>query len=198
MSGDNDFQAFNARLKYDSNTGSLIWRETGVARFDSNYAGKIAGFEHTEKKCGKRYKKIIISGLCSMIAQHRVAFLLMMGRWPTSIDHINGNGTDNRWENLREATSEENNRNTALRSDSKTGVPGITLRSGKYRVMAKRAGRIISLGTFTTIFDAACAKKSFESKAGYHVNHGRSTGKFGRAIVASVLGDTVSVPKELV
>lgn len=183
MSADKDFQAFNARLKYDQETGFLAWREMGVPRFDSKYAGKIAGFLHTEKKCGKQYRKIVIRGVCSMIAQHRVAFLLMTGRWPTFIDHINGDGTDNRWENLREVTSEENNRNTALRSDSKTGVPGVILRSGRYRVMAKRAGRIIGLGTFSTIFEAACAKKSFESRSSYHTNHGRSTGKFGREAI---------------
>ena len=43
--------------------------------------------------------------------QHQMAFFLMEGRWASEIDHINGEGSDNRWPNLREVTRSQNNMN---------------------------------------------------------------------------------------
>lgn len=41
------------------------------------------------------------------------------------MDHVNGVRDDNRWENLRLATKEQNHRNTNIRKDNKTGVKGV-------------------------------------------------------------------------
>jgi len=43
---------------------------------------------------------------------HRLAWFKMHGVWPKTIDHINGDRTDNRIENLREVTSVQNAQNT--------------------------------------------------------------------------------------
>jgi len=39
---------------------------------------------------------------------HRIAFVLMRGYWPHVINHINGDKSDNRWENLEECSQSEN------------------------------------------------------------------------------------------
>lgn len=61
-----------------------------------------------------------------MMGVHRIAWALYYGCDPVvQIDHINGNGSDNRICNLRLATSSENNRNRRLSSRNKSGVKGV-------------------------------------------------------------------------
>ena len=49
---------------------------------------------------------------------HRVIFMMHYGYLPEIIDHIDGNPYNNKVENLRPATSQENNRNKKLKIES--------------------------------------------------------------------------------
>jgi hypothetical protein len=53
---------------------------------------------------------------------HRLAFLLMTGCCPKFVDHIDGNRSNNRWNNLREASIQINQQN--LRSAQKNNTSG--------------------------------------------------------------------------
>lgn len=87
---------------------------------------------------------------------HRVAFLLQTGRWPAeTVDHINRIKTDNRWENLREATHKENHANRpACRL---TDTPGVYKMSNTGRYFARPTinGRRMKFGTYDTPEQAA-------------------------------------------
>lgn len=57
---------------------------------------------------------------------HRLVFAYFNGRFPHGeIDHINRNRSDNRIENLRECTRQQNIENTTRIPNPKTGVIGI-------------------------------------------------------------------------
>jgi len=90
------------------------------------------------------------------------------------VDHINGDGLDNRRNNLRVVTVAQNNLNSRVRSDSTTGIKGAYYdkRKGSYYSHIKRGDERIYLGTFSTAEEAAeaYAKASRE----LHGEYGRT------------------------
>lgn len=71
-----------------------------------------------------------------LVSMHRIILERMIGRPLTKgeeVDHINRNGLDNRRENLRLATSTQNNANQKIRSDNKSGVRGVSWSKGKQK-----------------------------------------------------------------
>lgn len=102
---------------YEEETGNFI-RNGSVG--GSTYKGEIVGHIH-----GKRGYVAVMVNKSSYVA-HRLAWLYMTGEdAPSDIDHINGCRSDNRWDNLRLATKEQNQHNAKLRSDNSSGVKGM-------------------------------------------------------------------------
>lgn len=86
------------------------------------------------------------------IYAHRLAWFLIHGEMPNGeIDHINGSRTDNRIENLRVVTRQENAMNNHVaRSDNKLGVMGVQKDKKKYMTRVKLNGKVIRRGGFDT------------------------------------------------
>jgi hypothetical protein len=82
---------------------------------------------------------------------HRVAWFLTYGYMPKTIDHINGNGLDNRLCNLREVTSQQNchNQRTPPKHNT-TGFMGVSYyKAGKkYSAHINLDGKKRHLGYF--------------------------------------------------
>jgi hypothetical protein len=77
---------------------------------------------------------LIIKVLGRNYMAHRLAWFYTFGVWPKMrLDHINLDNSDNRLENLREATDQENARNRGVFSNNKLGIKGISHRHGKYQ-----------------------------------------------------------------
>ena len=79
------------------------------------------------------------------------------------VDHINGDGLDNRRSNLRQATHAQNIQNQRTQQRSKSGYRGVTYfpnagkwkRTKPWRARIKIDGRDITLGYFATPEEAA-------------------------------------------
>lgn len=84
------------------------------------------------------------------------------------VDHINGDGLDNRRSNLRVCTHAENMRNRKLAKDNTSGYIGVTWNKerSKWQSQIGVSGKNINIGCFPAIEDAArayneAAKKYF-------------------------------------
>lgn len=107
---------------------------------------------------------------------HRLAWLYMVGDWPKDqLDHINGKRDDNRWANIREATSSENMKNRKINTNNTSGIMGVcwNKRSGRWDAQIKLGGRTIHLGSFRDKTAAILARMEGEKKYAFHPNHGR-------------------------
>lgn len=89
----------------------------------------------------------------SQYKAHRVAWLIFHGAWPEGeIDHINGDPSDNRLENLRDVTHRTNTENlrSATRA-SKGGALGVcTPKVGRCRAAITLSGVKRDLGGYDT------------------------------------------------
>ena len=79
------------------------------------------------------------------------------------VDHINNNRLDNRRENLRVCTSQQNNLNVKKYSTSKSKYKGVTFckNTNKWRAKTKHLGKTISLGYYDTEEEGALAYNKY-------------------------------------
>lgn len=155
------------KLHYDPDTGVFIWV---VPPAPSVKLGDTAG-------CLDSQGYIVIKWKDIQYKAHRLAFLYMTGAFPPEqTDHINGVRDDNRWENLRAVTCQENQRNRKLPKDNTSGVMGVTRRNKDktWEVSIRIPGKRLYIGRFSDFSEAVCARKSAENKYNFHVNHGRT------------------------
>lgn len=90
------------------------------------------------------------------VRAHRLIYEAYHGNVPTYIDHINGNKRDNRVDNLRPASSAENNRNVGLTKANTSGYKGVSkTKTGKYRAAIQYNGTDIYLGVHDSAEAAA-------------------------------------------
>ena len=124
-------------LHYDRDTGEFRWLE----RFgDELRPGDVAGY-------------VQINVDHHTYQAHQLAWFYMTGQWgrPT-IDHRDGDVSNNRWNNLRRATASQNNANRCRPRQNTSGYKGVYLcrKSGKWRAGIGRNGKTIHLGRFAT------------------------------------------------
>jgi hypothetical protein len=151
----------------DFEAGALTWRARPGEHFPNRrawntwnvrYAGRPALAAPDGK--GSRGGVLTFNGRTYRLRAHRVAWALATGAWPVAeIDHKNGDTSDNRFANLREATRAEIIQNAAPRSDNTSGVQGVywNKQYRKWQVQITVKGRRKDLGRFGTLESARAA-----------------------------------------
>lgn len=165
-----DIAYLRRRLVID-HAGVLRWRPRPDSDFTaSKYAltwnAKHAGLPAGGEK-GNGYRMVRIDGVSYL--QHRIVFALTKGDDPgvSVVDHIDGDSTDSKANNLQRATNAENVRKRSkLGSNNTSGVLGVHWHSaaGKWCAGIRVDGKDIHLGLFTDLAEAETVRKAAAAK----------------------------------
>lgn len=140
----------NEILAYDPATGIFTWRINSTRVKAGDKAGTVDRRGYVRIRIGDR-----------KYAAHRLAWLLATGESPgeMTIDHINGNKSDNRIANLRLATNAENQRNKGGHRTKADLPKGVFWNKGKGRFHAsiRLDTKLKHLGYFDTAEEAEAA-----------------------------------------
>jgi len=165
-------------LIYCAETGHFFWRERPAHLFRSQQAfaawnTRFAGKQTFNATDGSGYRTAGIFG--RTYRAHTIAWAMVHGVWANEIDHIDGDRTNNRIDNLRSVTRQENQRNRRISHRNTSGVVGVYFNQqcGKWAAQIKVDGRTSYLGLFERFDDAVTKRKQSEVLLGFHPNHGR-------------------------
>jgi hypothetical protein len=143
----NDYFAYN--------DGKLYWKISRGASKISKEAGWVM------QTTG--YRGVKIKGQLYMT--HRVIYELLKGVIPVgfNIDHIDGNKLNNKIENLRLASTQENSFNRGKQSNNTSGYKGVfwDKTNQKWKAQTRQKGRTKSLGYFKTPEEASKVYESY-------------------------------------
>lgn len=138
-------------LAYEPDTGVFLWKKRGFGRT----LGKVIG-----TKIWPGYIVLKLNG--EVHYAHRVAWLYVNGEWPSkSLDHIDGDKSNNAIANLRIATSAQN---AARRKTTRKIAPsrGVFPHGVGFVARIHHGGKRHYLGYFST---HEAAKAAYEAKA---------------------------------
>ena len=149
-------------LRYDPKTGALTWRVTGKNRTVGKSAGTIVA-THRRSYC-------YVGILHQKHAKHRVAWLLMTGKWPTTpIKFKDGDGTNCRWGNLEPTEIKAIRRGSHINRNNTSGYRGVGYRhsKGKWFANIYVDGRRKFLGYHDRKSAAVAARRRAAQRYGY-------------------------------
>lgn len=139
--------AITERVAYDPGTGIFTWLKVPVKK--PKKLGTRAG-----TVCKRGNRDINIGN--NSYKEHRVAWYLMTGRWPSfEIDHKDLDKANNKWENLRQATRSQNVANTPIRITNTSGYKGVCWDRQSSKWKAQTRGK--SIGLFNSPAEAHAA-----------------------------------------
>lgn len=174
-------EALAELLDYDPESGLLRWRARPREMFttardrsawNTRYAGRLAGTRH----CGGYLQiSLKVPGCVVLAKAHRIIWKLLYGVDPDEVDHIDGDGINNRLVNLRDVSRQENARNVARPVTNTSGVAGVRWDEdrGRWNARIQVCGKTRHLGRFNDFAQAVAARTEAERRFGFHPNHGR-------------------------
>lgn len=151
-------------LSYDRKTGILTWRVRPVGHFtglgasrspewlcnnwNSKFAGKEAGaIRVTHPEWPYRYTRV--AG--TRFPTHTIIMMMEIGVYVPRTDHRDGNGLNNRWDNIRPATNSQNMMNRRHGKRKEPHIPKGVARNGLGYMANIQLDKVRHyLGTFKT------------------------------------------------
>ena len=159
-------------LRYDPETGKLFWRKSPVYHVQD---GDEAGYVWRGERSKSAYRYIKINSR-NYQAQN-IIWVMLNGPITDGfeVDHIDHDGLNNCYNNLRLVTIIKNHHNKPKRKDNTSGHTGVCWNkvAGKWYSDITVKGKRESLGYFKDFSDAVAIREAAEIRYGFHKNHGR-------------------------
>jgi hypothetical protein len=142
---------------FDYKDGQLFWKIS---------TGRVSAFSKAGTLGSHGYLQIRLMG--KIYLAHRLIYLLINGHIPNQIDHIDGDKTNNKIDNLRLSSQSENRMNSSRSSLNKIGIKGVCWsKSNKsWRVQIKKQRKNVYDGFFNDLELAELV--SIEARNKYH------------------------------
>lgn len=177
-------EKLNMLLSYDAQTGGLTWNSRDISTFQETGTRPASWlWKHWQSKMAGKPAGSIQKGYarCCVDSEnylaHRVIWKMVNGTDPLQIDHIDGNKSNNRMENLRDVSHQVNAKNRKLYENNTTGVPGVSFhprdKVWQVRIGVGR-GEEVHLGNYDNRQIAIAVRIAAQTLLDYHENHGRS------------------------
>lgn len=140
------------KIDYESvfhySDGNLYWKKpTGRRVRFGDLAGNVS----------EGYVSIRVGG--KLMKAHRIIYFMHHGYMPREIDHIDGNGLNNRIDNLRDADRFVNNKNRSASRNNKSGIKNVCWSkvANKWHVSIMENKTRHHIGYFASLDDARFA-----------------------------------------
>lgn len=172
-------------FNYDPIEGKLYWNNDrplshfktkgAYLSWKSQWSGKEAG-NLAKIKGHLVYRQVLVNKIRT--TGSKVMYALYYGHYVEMVDHLDGNPLNNKIENLKASSAKENAKNLRLSKNNTSGIVGVNWYEhvGKWRAVGTETcgtkRKNISLGYHTSLFDAACARISWQNNNGYSLRHG--------------------------
>ena len=153
-------------LHYDPITGIFTRVKCTALR---HKLGEVVGTpvkNNSYLKCGLDNKEYLL---------HRLAVLYMTGSMPQGqVDHINHNGLDNKWNNLRVIPRKLNQQNMSKSKKNTSGITGVSFDTNRNKWVAQiYTNGKTRLKRFSTKFGAIRQRILWDKEFNFHDNHGK-------------------------
>ena len=125
-------------------------------RYDSGHLVRLVSRGNSKRgnivgtKDSHGHLQVYVKGRTYLV--HRLIWFLLKGSWPKELDHINGIRDDNRIENLREVTRQQNLFNRKATTGSTSKYKGVSWKSKNNKWVAQSCvnGKVNYLGLYNT------------------------------------------------
>lgn len=136
-------ERINEMLTVIPKTGQVLWKKSSGRARAGDEAGRITVHGYHEVSLDGR-----------LYFGHSIVFFVAHGWWPDRVDHVNGNKTDNRIENLRCVDAATNSRNRTTWVSPRSLLGAFKNASGSWVSSITADGQRYHLGTFGTEVEA--------------------------------------------
>jgi hypothetical protein len=158
MKNNIDVDLARKSFSYSKETGELK-RITGRI----SKTGKVGTVDASGVKSSvKLYLRVYFDG--KLVYAHRLIWAIVAGEQAKDVDHIDRDGLNNKWANLRSVSHSVNGRNQKMHSTNTSGSSGVSYRkdSNKWRARIMVDGAEKNLGTFKDKQAAIAARREAE------------------------------------